>query len=101
MLWHWVFAVAAAVATAIDLRSTHIGIGLGLREVGKVARKWGLRTLLVLNVIAWLLLTFGGWLLPDPAPAAACSLLLCAMAVAHVVVWQRNVDKIERRQRKR
>lgn len=93
--WLAVCSFLAAVATFLDLRSTHVGIGLGLREVGKVARKWGLTTLVVINVASWLLATVGGAVIDDPQVSGACALVLLVMALAHVRVWQANAEKID------
>lgn len=92
--WLAVCALLAAVATFLDLRSTHVGVGLGLHEVGKVARKWGLKTLTVINVVAWLLLLIGGSLIDDPA-GGACALVLLLMAFFHAYRWDGNARLID------
>ncbi len=93
--WLAVCAFLAAVATFLDLRSTHVGVGLGLKEVGKLARKWGLTTLTVINVAGWLVATIGGAVIDDPQVSGACALVLLLMTLAHVRVWQANAEKID------
>lgn len=93
--WLAVCSLLAAVATFLDLRSTHVGIGLGLKEVGKLARKWGLTTLTVINVASWLLCTIGGAVIDDEQVSGACALVLLVMTLAHVRVWQANAEKID------
>lgn len=96
--WLAVCALLAGLFAFVDLRSTHVGIGLGLSEVGKLARKWGLRTLVLINVAGWLVLVLGGALLPDPAPRNACLLVLLLMAFGHAYVWDGNARKIDNAQ---
>lgn len=88
--WLALCALIAAVMTVRDLRSTHVGIGMGLVKVGKLARKWGLTTLTVMNVAGWLLLVIGGSLVADDRVRGACALVLLLMALAHASAWDRN-----------